>query len=84
MLNEERPTQGFLEDQRVEMVDYIKSVLTVGKHPREDYKELLQLSLLYLGGWSENDFSFRVPGALHQARWMSKAIYTLKIVLFNK
>lgn len=84
MLNEERPTQGFLEDQRVKMVDFIKSVLTVGKHPREDYKELLQLSLLYLGGWSENDFSFRVPGALHQARWMSKAIYTLKIVLFNK
>ncbi|CAH1112989.1 unnamed protein product [Psylliodes chrysocephalus] len=51
---------------------------------REDYKELLQLSLLYLGGWSQDEFSFRISGALHQARCMAKAIYALKIVLFTK
>lgn len=84
MLDEESPVQGFLEEQRVKMVNYIQNVLKDGSHPREDYKELLQLSLLYLGGWSKNDFNFRIPGALHQARWMAKAIYALKIVLFTK
>lgn len=84
MLDEESPVQGFLEEQRVKMVNYIQNVLKDGSHPREDYKELLQLSLLYLGGWSGNYCSFRIPGALHQARWMAKAIYALKIVLFTK
>ena len=84
MLDEESPVQGFLEEQRLKMVNYIQNILKDKSHPREDYKELLQLSLLYLGGWSQNDFSFRIPGALHQARWMAKAIYALKIVLFTK
>jgi hypothetical protein len=83
MLDEEEPVQGFLEDRRVTMVDYLRKVLKDASHPREDYEELLRLSLLFLGGWSESDFKFRAPGALHQARWMAKAIYALKIVLFN-
>ena len=49
MLDDEAPVQGFLEEQRVAMVNYIQNVLKDGSHPREDYKELLQLSLLYLG-----------------------------------
>lgn len=50
--------------------------------PREDYKELLQLAVIFLGGSLPN-FSFRMPGAFHHARWMSKAIYSLKIYLFR-
>ncbi|XP_077155302.1 uncharacterized protein LOC143817697 [Ranitomeya variabilis] len=84
MLDEENPIQGFLEEQHMKVVDYLNNVLKDGSHPREDYKELLQLSLLYLGGWDKNDFEFRVPGALTEARWMAKAIYVLKIVLFAK
>ena len=84
MLDEEHPIQGFLEDQRAIMIDYLQKVLKDARHPREDYKELLHLSLLFLGGWTEGKFKFRAPGALHQARWMAKAIYALKIVLFNK
>ncbi|GBL90232.1 hypothetical protein AVEN_130347-1 [Araneus ventricosus] len=45
MLDEESPVQGFLEEERVKMVNYIQNVLKDGNHPREDYKELLQLSL---------------------------------------
>uniref|UniRef100_T1IDZ7 Uncharacterized protein n=1 Tax=Rhodnius prolixus TaxID=13249 RepID=T1IDZ7_RHOPR len=67
MLDEDTPVQGFLEEQRVTMVNYIQNVLKDGSHPREDYKELLNLPLLYLGGWDENNFTFRIPGALHQA-----------------
>ncbi|GBM46513.1 hypothetical protein AVEN_109510-1 [Araneus ventricosus] len=37
MLDEESPFQGFLEEQRVKMVNYIQNVLKDGSHPREDY-----------------------------------------------
>lgn len=53
------------------------------KHPRDDYKEFLQLAIIFLGGTVPN-FSFRMPGAHHHARWMAKAIYCLKIFLFRE
>jgi len=57
----------------------------IGHHqPREDYLELLRLCLVYLGqGCVGIDIVFRAPGAMHHARWMAKAIYTLKMILFK-
>ncbi|XP_076683131.1 uncharacterized protein LOC143376538 [Andrena cerasifolii] len=52
------------------------------KQPREDYREFLELSIIFLNG-TVPKFSFRVPGAFHHARWMAKAIYFLKIFLFR-
>lgn len=51
--------------------------------PRDDYRELLLLCLVFLDSFSEENFSFKRPGAMHHARWMSKAIYSLKIFLFR-
>ncbi|KAG0705268.1 hypothetical protein GWK47_024524 [Chionoecetes opilio] len=51
-------------------------------HPREDYEELLCLSYLFLGGEGPAK-PFRRPGALHQARWMAKAIYCLKLQMLK-
>lgn len=50
-------------------------------HSRADHKELLELTILFLGG----NFStkFRMPGAMSHARWLSKAIYSLKMCLFR-
>jgi hypothetical protein len=53
-------------------------------HPREDYRELLELTIVYLGGTLEKNISFRRPGALHRARWMARVIYAIKIVLFRE
>lgn len=53
------------------------------RHPRADYKELLQLSVIFLGGDIPN-FDFKQPGAMHRARWMAKIIYSIKIVLFKQ
>lgn len=53
------------------------------KMPRADYKELLELSLLFLGH-NKSLIKFRKPGAMHHARWMSKAIYCLKMFLFRE
>ncbi len=51
--------------------------------PRDDYKELLELSIIFLGGTPSNGIQFRYPGAVHRARWMSRAIYSLKMWLFR-
>lgn len=51
--------------------------------PRDDYRELLLLSLVFLDNSSGESFSFKRPGAMHHARWMSKAICSLKIFLFR-
>ena len=48
--------------------------------PREDYRELLRLTVVCLGG-DVPDFEFMMPGADHHARWMSKCLYYLKMNL---
>lgn len=51
--------------------------------PRDDYRELLKLMLIFLGSAPPQGQSFRAPGPMHQARWMAKAIYSLKVWLFR-
>ncbi|XP_063385404.1 uncharacterized protein LOC134671472 [Cydia fagiglandana] len=46
---------------------------------RDDYRELIELSVIYLGGDSENKLKIKPPGAMHQARWMARAIYAIKM-----
>lgn len=50
------------------------------KQIRSDYKELLELSLTFLG---DDGGAFRTCGATSHARFMSKAIYCLKIFLYR-
>lgn len=51
--------------------------------PRRDYEEFLQLILLFLGE-DLGKFSVRSPGPISHARWMAKAIYSLKMFLYRK
>lgn len=50
----------------------------------DDYRELLEITLIFLGITPPRGIRFMAPGAMHQARWMSKIIYTFKIWLFRK
>lgn len=50
------------------------------KQIRGDYRELLELTLTFLG---VEDYDFRACGATSHARFMSKCIYSLKIFLFR-
>jgi hypothetical protein len=52
-------------------------------HQREDYRELLELALLFVGGVPQRGVTFRKPGAIHRARFMARLIYALKIFLFR-
>ena len=50
---------------------------------REDYKEVVTLTLLVLKDEDTNFTGFKRPGALHKARWMAKILYCIKIVLLD-
>lgn len=50
---------------------------------RNDYRELTELSIIFLGGDVDKQLKIRPPGAMHQARWMARAIYALKIFLLR-
>lgn len=55
------------------------------KHqPRHDYRELLELTIIFVGGSPQADIKFKKPGAYHRARWMSKVIYSMKIWMFKQ
>lgn len=71
---------GTTDQNFVEITEFC-SKRVAEKWFREDYKEFLELVLLFLG--SDEKFSIRRPGAFHHARWMSKAIYSLKMYLFR-
>ena len=52
--------------------------------PRADYKELLQLTIIVLGGQAYlPNYKFHLPGNTSNARWMAKAIYYQKIYLIG-
>ncbi|KAG0724209.1 hypothetical protein GWK47_000472 [Chionoecetes opilio] len=53
-------------------------------HPRDDYRELLELAVVFLGGipHGRKKIFFHKPGAVHRARWMARAIYALKMWIF--
>jgi hypothetical protein len=54
-----------------------------GNLPRDDYRELLEITLIFLGIAPPRGIHFAQPGAMHQARWMSKVIYTFKLWMFH-
>lgn len=54
------------------------------QQPRDDYKELLELILVFGGDTPPKGMKFRYPGALSRARWMMYLIYGLKVWMFRK
>ena len=53
------------------------------EHPRDDYKELLELALIFVGETPSRGVHFRKPGSISRARWMMRLIYAYKIYLFK-
>ena len=50
---------------------------------RDDYRELVELVISFLGGALSGGMRFRAPGAMHHARWTSKVLYSFKIWMFR-
>ena len=67
--------------------------MEVGTFPREDYRELIELVAIFLGGEVKRvrqdvavtiEPSIRKPGAIHRARFMASCLYLLKIYLYQE
>ena len=74
-----------LDERRKEVLSLCRQLLPK-EWLRGDYKELVQLVILYLDGQilaGDDVVAFQRPGALHKARFMSKLIYSFKIVLLS-
>lgn len=77
---------SYLTKQKEVAVAFLQNILTTetAYMPREDYKEIVELSLIILGVLPRGKpYHFRTPGAYHMARWMSKIIYCYKMYLFR-
>lgn len=46
--------------------------------------DLLESTIIFLGGIPPGGLRFRDPGPTHHARWMAKATYSLKMSVFRK
>jgi hypothetical protein len=71
-----------LQAVRDDLISFFRQHLQ-DNHPRDDYRELLQLAMLFLGDEQSNGIHINTPGAYHRAHWMAKIIYSLKIYLFR-
>lgn len=71
--------QAPLINDHDDLKTFIERQLNLESHPRHDYFELLCLAGAMLG--MQTNTTIRKPGALHRARWMAKAIYSLKMEL---
>ncbi|KAK3917833.1 Mushroom body large-type Kenyon cell-specific protein 1 [Frankliniella fusca] len=66
-----------------DILKFATTEVEVGQ-PRDDYLELLEVSIIFLGGVPPKGIRFHPPGPIHSARWMAKAIYSIKMSLFRK
>lgn len=71
-----------IKDNALEIIEFSQNQLN-DFQPRDDYKELLELAIVFLGDVPKRGVHFRAPAGLHRARWMAKAIYSIKIYLFR-
>lgn len=71
-----------VHDNKSEALLFLVSQLETTQ-PRDDYRELLELAILFLGAEPPRGVHIIKPGALHRARFMAKLIYAYKIFLFR-
>ena len=73
----------WMQQEGKDVLSWAERELVKNTWPREDYRELLKLTIVCLGGEVPN-FQFLLPGPDHHARWMSKCLYYLKLKLLLK
>ena len=75
--------QTFLTERAKQSLDWAEWHLQQGTFPRDDYKEINELIVVYLGGVIPGGFKPKRKGAMHEARFMADAIYLLSMELFS-
>jgi len=72
-----------LEPWKEEIASFCIEQLQIAQ-PRDDYREMLELSLIILGKTPSRGIRIIQPGAMHRARWMARVIYSMKLLLFRQ
>lgn len=70
------------QEMKTAALDYAMEVVQQD-HQRDDFRELLELTIIYLGGVPPRGIRIMAPRAMYQARWLAKAIYGLKVFMFR-
>ena len=73
---------GLLCDVKADIIKFANEQLEE-QLPRDDYREFVELVLIFLGEIPRRGVRFMTPGPMHHARWMSKVIYSLKVWIFR-
>ena len=74
--------QKFLTCRAKQSLEWAEDNLQNNTFPRDDYKELNELIVVYLGGEVHGGFVPKCKGAMHDARFMADSIYLLSMELF--
>lgn len=80
---EDQYVENMLEDVKSDVLYFCYNCLD-HQQIRGDYKELVELVVLFLNGEKCDNIKIHPPGAAHHARWMARAIYAIKMYLFRK
>ena len=75
------PPDIISQEKAAEIIQFCRDQLQQFE-PRDDYREVLEVTILALGGEVGN-ITIKEPGPMHHARWMSKFIYAFKVYLFR-
>ena len=68
----------------LDVVTWAEKSLKERKDLRDDYREFIELSLIFMGVTPPRGIHFMAPGPMHHARWMSKVLYSLKVWMFHQ
>ena len=72
--------RDFLEKQKQKVLELIS---VKQEFQRGDYLEFTELCRIFLT-FGQHLITFKLPGALHKAKWMGKLLYSIKICLLEK
>ena len=72
------------DDIHSTILEFLENNLSTKKHPQDDYRELLELTMIFFGGIPKKVTLFRIPGAESHDRWMSKAIYAFQDLIVSR
>lgn len=74
-----------VENEKEAAIEFaLKQLGREANQPRDDYREFLELVLIFLGYVPPRGVRFMAPGAVHHARWMAKILYAFKVYMFRK
>ena len=62
-----------VQDIKESTTEFAKGYLRESQ-PRDDYREFLELVIIFLDSVPERGIRFIAPGAIHHTRWLSKVI----------